>query len=213
MQGMTLIDPVLAKAARKLGIDQVAIRQNQRARRQGTHRPSQQTGKRAYITGCFVKEALDRGADSSNGRSATSAAEEERHEGARRRRIDELLCRRRRRLRRPFLIKPDGKLYIQSGIGNLGTESMSDAHRVAAEILGVPWEKVEIVWGSAPRMFRGLAPRAAARPFTPCRAPPMPPPWTGRRSCRRSRRRISAASPKTTKSPMNASSTKAAGAA
>ena len=25
-----------------------------------------------------------------------------------------------------FVIKPDGKMYIQSGIGNLGTESFSD---------------------------------------------------------------------------------------
>ena len=42
-----------------------------------------------------------------------------------------------------FVIKPDGRMYIQSGIGNLGTESMSDCHRVAAEMIGMPWEKVE----------------------------------------------------------------------
>ena len=46
------------------------------------------------------------------------------------------------------VIKPDGRLYIQSGIGNLGTASVSDTHRVTAEILGVPWEKCEITWGS-----------------------------------------------------------------
>ena len=40
-----------------------------------------------------------------------------------------------------FVIKPEGIRYIQSGIGNLGTESVSDCHRVSAEILGVPWEK------------------------------------------------------------------------
>jgi CO/xanthine dehydrogenase Mo-binding subunit len=48
-----------------------------------------------------------------------------------------------------FVLKPDGKLYIQSGIGNLGTESVSDVHRVTAEMLGVPWEKVQITWGSS----------------------------------------------------------------
>jgi CO/xanthine dehydrogenase Mo-binding subunit len=48
-----------------------------------------------------------------------------------------------------FVLKPDGKLYIQSGIGNLGTESVHDVHRVAAEMLGVPWEKVEVTWGSS----------------------------------------------------------------
>ena len=34
-------------------------------------------------------------------------------------------------------------MYIQSGIGNLGTESVSDVHRVAAEMMGMPWEKCE----------------------------------------------------------------------
>ena len=37
---------------------------------------------------------------------------------------------------------------MQSGIGNLGTESVFDCHRVAAELLGVPWEKCEICWGN-----------------------------------------------------------------
>ena len=35
MQGITLVEPILAKAARKLGIDQVAIRRDQRSGRQG----------------------------------------------------------------------------------------------------------------------------------------------------------------------------------
>jgi hypothetical protein len=47
-----------------------------------------------------------------------------------------------------FVIKPDGRLYIQSGIGNLGTESMSDCHRVSAEMVGMPWEKVDLTWGN-----------------------------------------------------------------
>jgi CO/xanthine dehydrogenase Mo-binding subunit len=38
-------------------------------------------------------------------------------------------------------------MYVQSGIGNLGTESMSDCHRVSAEMLGMPWEKVDVTWG------------------------------------------------------------------
>src|SRR2546422_950939 len=36
---------------------------------------------------------------------------------------------------------------IQTGIGNLGTESWSDCQRVSAEMIGVPWEKVNITWG------------------------------------------------------------------
>ena len=45
-------------------------------------------------------------------------------------------------------IRPDGKLYVQSGVGNLGTHSVIDLARVAAEILAMPWEKVEVIWGN-----------------------------------------------------------------
>ena len=44
-------------------------------------------------------------------------------------------------------IRPDGRLVVQSGAGNLGTHSVIDVARVPAEILGMPWEKVEVVWG------------------------------------------------------------------
>ena len=44
-------------------------------------------------------------------------------------------------------IRPDGKLYVQSGVGNLGTHSVIDLARVAAEVLDMPWEKVEVIWG------------------------------------------------------------------
>src|SRR5204863_7307923 len=50
-----------------------------------------------------------------------------------------------------FVIKPDGRLAIQSGIGNLGTESVFDVHRVVADELGVPWEKCDIAWCSTAR--------------------------------------------------------------
>jgi xanthine dehydrogenase molybdenum-binding subunit len=51
------------------------------------------------------------------------------------------------------VIKPDGRVQIQSGIGNLGTESVIDVHRVAAELVGVPWEKVDIVWGNTAKFL------------------------------------------------------------
>src|SRR5207237_8047772 len=47
-----------------------------------------------------------------------------------------------------LVIKADGRLTIQSGIGNLGTESVFDVHRVAAELLDVPWEKCDVTWGN-----------------------------------------------------------------
>ena len=48
-----------------------------------------------------------------------------------------------------FVVRPDGILQVNTGIGNLGTEAFSDCHRVVAEMMGVPWEKVEIVWGNS----------------------------------------------------------------
>jgi CO/xanthine dehydrogenase Mo-binding subunit len=47
-----------------------------------------------------------------------------------------------------LVIKPDGRITFQSGIGNLGTENMIDVHRAGAEALGVPWEKCDVVWGN-----------------------------------------------------------------
>src|SRR5262249_6486698 len=46
-----------------------------------------------------------------------------------------------------LVIKPDGRVMIPSGIGNLGTHGTFDNHRVAAEVLDLPWEKVDMVWG------------------------------------------------------------------
>ena len=63
MQGIALMEPVLAKAARKLGIDQVAIRAHQRARRARRRSGRAVAGKRPYVTSAFIKEALDRGAE------------------------------------------------------------------------------------------------------------------------------------------------------
>ena len=46
-----------------------------------------------------------------------------------------------------LVIRPDGSLTIHSGVGNLGTHSTFDTCFAAAEVLGVPWEEVEVVWG------------------------------------------------------------------
>src|SRR3989442_11807562 len=48
-------------------------------------------------------------------------------------------------------IQPDGKLYVQSGVGNLGTPSLIDLARVAAEVLAMPWDKVVVNWGNTSR--------------------------------------------------------------
>jgi xanthine dehydrogenase molybdenum-binding subunit len=149
MQGITLMEPIVAKAAKKLGIDQVAIRRVNAPEGKAEFGPPNPRGQRAHATSAFIKQALDRGAEQFRW-------DERKADGGKRRGskvrgygvsmsvfvsgstgYDGL-----------FVIRPDGRMSVQSGIGNLGTESMSDCHRVSAEMVGIPWEKVDITWGN-----------------------------------------------------------------
>ena len=62
MQGITLIEPIIAKASRKLGVDQVAIHRINAPEGKAKFGPANPRGERANVTSAFVKEALDRGA-------------------------------------------------------------------------------------------------------------------------------------------------------
>ena len=148
LQGIVIMEPIIAKAARKLGVDQVAIRRINCPEGKAPFGPAVQ-GKRQYATSAFLKEALDRGAEQFNWSERVARTPKRR--GTKVRGVgvslscyvggtigfDGLL-----------VIKPDGRITFQSGIGNLGTESVIDVHRAGAEVLGVPWEKCEVVWGN-----------------------------------------------------------------
>ncbi|MGA9797734.1 MAG: xanthine dehydrogenase family protein molybdopterin-binding subunit [Terriglobales bacterium] len=148
LQGIVIIEPIIAKAARKLGIDQVAIRRANCPEGKAPFGPAVQ-GKRQYATSAFLKEALDRGAEQF--KWSERVARTPKRMGTKVRGVgvslscyvggtigfDGLL-----------VIKPDGRINFQSGIGNLGTESVMDVHRAGAEVLGVPWEKCDVVWGN-----------------------------------------------------------------
>jgi CO/xanthine dehydrogenase Mo-binding subunit len=149
MQVVAIIEPILARAARQLGIDEVAIHRINAPEGKARLGPANANGQRGYVTSAFVKEALDRGAELFrwNERKAQNGV----RRGSLVRGVgvatspyiagsvgfDGL-----------FVIKPDGRVVFQSGIGNLGTHSVMDVHRVAAEMLDVPWEKCEVVWGN-----------------------------------------------------------------
>jgi CO/xanthine dehydrogenase Mo-binding subunit len=149
MQGITLMEPVMAKAARKLGIDQVAIRRINAPVGKAKVGPANARGQRGYATSAFVQEALDKGKDLF--RWDERKAQGNRAQGTKVRGLgvavstfvagstgfDGL-----------FVIKPDGQMYIQTGVGNLGTEAFSDTNRVSAEMMGMPWEKVVLTWGN-----------------------------------------------------------------
>ena len=148
LQAIMVVEPVMAKAARQLGIDQVALRRINAPEGKAKVGPADAKGQRGYATSAFLKEALDRGKevfrwDERKARSGKRNGSTVRGVGvavstfvAGSTGFDGL-----------FVIKPDGRMYVQSGVGNLGTESVFDVHRVAAEMLGMPWDKVTVAWG------------------------------------------------------------------
>jgi xanthine dehydrogenase molybdenum-binding subunit len=164
-QSHMLMEPVIAKAARKLGIDQVEIRRiNAPVGKAPFGPPGGPRNVRQYVTSAFVKETLDKGAalfkwDERKAQSGKRNGSKVRGVGvavstyaAGSVGFDGL-----------FVIKPDGRLYIQSGIGNHGTGSVSDCHRVSAEVLGVPWEKVEIAFGDTSKNLPWTCPSGGSQ--------------------------------------------------
>ena len=149
LQGNALMAPIMGKAARKLGIDEVAIHRINAPEGKAPFGALNARGKQNYSTSAFLKNALDKGADlfkwedrkalsgKRNGSKVRGVGVAVSAYSAGSMGFDGLL-----------VIKPDGRVMIQSGIGNLGTESVFDCHRVAAEILGVPWEQCDVTWGN-----------------------------------------------------------------
>ncbi len=153
LQSSILFEPIVSKAAKKLGVDQLQIRLVNAPSGQaqfGLAPLNAPPGRpRNKVTSCFVKEALEKGA------ALFNWEERKKRSGQRRGSkvtgvsvvtstftagsigVDGLVT-----------IRPDGKMYIQQGIGNLGTQSFSDTARVYPEILNFPWEKCVVTWGN-----------------------------------------------------------------
>src|SRR6266850_853198 len=148
MQCNGMIEPLITKAAKQLGVDQVEIRKMNSPVGRAIFGPAQPNGQRQKLTSAFVVEALDKGKQAFRWDERKAYSGQRR--GAKVRGVgvavgphgsgsigfDSLMT-----------LRPDGKLYVQSGVGNLGTHSVMDLARVAAEVLAMPWEKVEVVWG------------------------------------------------------------------
>ena len=143
----TAVEPIIDKAARELGLDLVAIRR--------INAPDNDSGYGASqgpVTSAYQREALDIGAEQfgwearrarsgqRRGSKVTGVAVGQAFHSAGSSGFDGLLR-----------IAPDGKLYIHTGVGNLGTYSYASTSRVAAEVLGYDWEDVEIIRGDSSR--------------------------------------------------------------
>ena len=148
VQMSVMMEPLISKAANELGIDQVEIRKINAAEAGSEWGAPGAEGARPRLSSAYVREALDKGAQQFNW------AERVQRNGQRRGSIvtgvgvaignyaggalgyDGLMT-----------LRPDGRLYIQSGIGNLGTHSTFDTTRAGVEIVDMPWDKVEVTWG------------------------------------------------------------------
>ena len=147
VQAVQMLAPIMDKAANQLGIDKLdMIKVNAPAGQARFGRPRQ--GRQSHVSSAFVREAVDRGAKAfnwaamrqksgrRNGSKVTGIGVALSSYAAGTSGMDGLLT-----------IRPDGKVYIQQGIGNLGTGSVFDTARAAMEALQTDWDQAEVIWG------------------------------------------------------------------
>ena len=139
------LEPFVDRAAQQLGLDRVAIRKVNAPDANG-----KVGAKQGPVTSAFQKEALDQGAQLFNwadrvkqsgtrqGNKVIGVGVGQAYHASGYSGFDGLV-----------VIKPDGKLYVHTGVGNLGTYSYATTARAAAEVLGYDWDNVVIVWGNS----------------------------------------------------------------
>ena len=142
-QIVAMLEPVVDKAARELGVDRLEIRKVNAPGHDGWLGPNQ-----GPFTSAYVREALDLGGELFNWEEKKQLSG--RRDGTKVTGVGLGLS--------PFtagstgrdgllVVRPDGKLYVHQGIGNLGTHSIADTARAAADVLDLSWDQVVIVWG------------------------------------------------------------------
>ncbi|MBT6037606.1 MAG: xanthine dehydrogenase family protein molybdopterin-binding subunit [Kordiimonadaceae bacterium] len=139
------IEPLLDKAAKELGIDRLAIRD--------LNAPDADvkfTARNSTVTSMYLKDAFTMGAElfnweekkklsgQRNGSKVIGVGVGTAYHSAGSNGFDGLVT-----------IRPDGKLYVHSGVGNLGTYSYAGTSRAAAEVLGCSWENTVVLNGDS----------------------------------------------------------------
>ena len=151
-QSTVMFEPLMCQAARKLGIDEVEIRKINAPTTGMSFGVPEKNGERPHFTSAFAREALERGAEKFNwaerkkrngqmrGSKVTGVGVSLANFTAGTIGFDGMIA-----------ITSEGKLNIYSGVGNIGTLSVYDTARVAAEMLDMPWDKCEVIWGDTSR--------------------------------------------------------------
>lgn len=146
-QAMTLIGPLLDKGARQLGVDLVDLIYLNAPPNGAEFGPDRQ-----QVTSSFAREAVQMGRErfrwdekkllsgQTIGSKVIGVGAALSPYSAGSTGFDGML-----------VIRPDGRVTIHSGVGNLGTHSVFDTSMAAAEVLNVPWDEVEVVWGDTRR--------------------------------------------------------------
>ena len=154
-----MLEPLMDKAARELGVDRLALRRLNAPLSDVEYGPRGST-----LTSVFVREAIDMGRElfgweeriarsgQLNGTKRTGIGVGVSPYTAGSRGFDGLL-----------VIRPDGIVQIQQGLGNLGTNSNFDTARAAADVLGVEWDDVEVVFGDTSRHLPWSAVQAGSQ--------------------------------------------------
>ncbi len=142
-----IMEPLLDRAARELGLDRLALR--------STNAPTaatQVSERRSPVTSAYMREALQMAAErfnyaerikrsgQRNGSKVTGIGIGQAYHSAGWNGFDGLVR-----------ITPEGKLHIHTGIGNLGTYSYAATSRVAAEVLKCGWDNCVIERGDSRR--------------------------------------------------------------
>lgn len=150
-----IIAPILDKAAAELGIDRLAIRLLNTPQNGDVGGPQRQP-----LTSAYMPEALQQGAAlfnyqeritrsrQRNGSKVTGIGVGQGYHNAGRSGMDGIVR-----------LMPDGRLAVHNGVGNLGTYSYASTSRAAAEVLQMPWERVDVITGRTDRNLPVTSPQ------------------------------------------------------
>ncbi len=142
-QTVAIVEPLIDKAARQLGIDRYEIR-----RINAPGMDAKVGAQQGPVTSCYLPEALEKGAalfdyearkarsGQRNGSKVRGVGIGQAYHPAGFAGFDGLVR-----------ITPDGVLHIHTGVGNLGTYSHTGTARIAAEVLKMDWGRCVVERG------------------------------------------------------------------